>query len=131
MPKWLSNTLLVLLALILFAGALYGAFSLGRSAGNDSSSIREPSEFFPRLDRDQVKPNLRDQDMPYWPWMHMPDGVFSVSRLPVIGFFLAALWALFRLGLLVLLIWLVVRLVLRNIQPAPPTPPSSNNPPQD
>ena len=129
MPKWLSRTLLGILLLVLIAGALVGAFYAGQKVGLLNAGSSSPSDFNPRQDRDQIKPTLRDDAMPFLPWFHMTDRTFMFSRLPVIGFILAVVWGLARLGLLVLLIWLIVRFVLRRDQPAPPVPPAT--PPQE
>ena len=129
MPKWLSRTLIILLALVVLGGALVGAFYLGQQAGASNALGSGSQQADPRLDRDRIKPSLRDDGSYLMPWSPMDGHMIPSTRFPVIGFILGALWALVRLALLVLLVWIIVRLVLRANHPAPPAPPPPPPPP--
>jgi hypothetical protein len=129
MPKWLTRTLLILLGLAVLSGALFGAFSLGRQAGASSTPSLGTGEVDPRLDRDRIKPSLRDDGTFLMPRMPMDGRFFSDPHFSVLGMLVGLLWLGVRLGLLVLLIWLVVRWVLDRQKPAAAPPPPPAEPP--
>ncbi|MCU0485348.1 MAG: hypothetical protein MUC85_04490 [Anaerolineales bacterium] len=129
MPKWLTRTLLILLGLAVLSGALFGAFYLGRQAGTSSTPSLGAGEADPRLDRDRIKPSLRDDGTFLMPGMPMDGRFFSYPRFSLLGMLIGIFWLAVRLGLLVLLIWLVVRWVLNRQKPAAAPPPPPSEPP--
>ncbi len=136
MPKWLSRTLLIILGLVVFAAALFGAFRLGNRVGVHREAIDQAWSLPNQDNRQDGQPLWHSERAPLAPMLRFGGRVGRSPGFPIRGLVFGGLSALVRLGLLVLLIWLVVKFVTRGNQPAPapvapPTPASEPVPPPD